>query len=114
MLLPKMLEKKSGHIFNLCSVASIQAYPNGGSYSISKFALLGLSKALREELMVHRIKVTALIAGATYTDSWSQSNLPESRFMKSEDIAQTVWDLYHLSENTVIEEILLRPMLGDI
>lgn len=114
MLLPKMLERKSGHIFNLCSVASIGAYPNGGSYSISKFALLGLSKALREELMEHRVKVTALIAGATYTDSWSQSNLSESRFMKAEDIAQTVWDVYHLSENTVVEEILLRPMLGDI
>lgn len=114
MLLPEMLEKKSGHIFNLCSVASIQAYPNGGSYSISKFALLGLSKAMREELKEHHIKVTALIAGATYTDSWSQSNLPESRFMKAEDVAQTVWDVYHLSENTVIEEILLRPMLGDI
>lgn len=114
MLLPNMLEKKSGHIFNLCSVASIGAYPNGGSYSISKFALLGLSKALREELKPYHIKVTALIAGATYTDSWSQSNLPESRFMKAEDIAQAVWDVYHLSENTVVEEILLRPMLGDI
>ncbi|MCX6199116.1 MAG: SDR family NAD(P)-dependent oxidoreductase [Bacteroidetes bacterium] len=114
MLLPKMLEKRSGHIFNLCSVASIQAYPNGGSYSISKFALLGLSKALREELKEYHIKVTALIAGATYTDSWSQSNLPESRFMKAEDIAQAVWDVYHLSENTVVEEILLRPMQGDI
>ena len=114
MLLPKMLERKCGHIFNLCSVASIQAYPNGGSYSISKFALLGLSKALREELKPHHVKVTALIAGATYTDSWSQSNLPESRFMKAEDIAQTVWDVYHLSQNTVVEEILLRPMLGDL
>jgi short-subunit dehydrogenase len=114
MLLPKMIERKSGHIFNICSVASIQAYTNGGSYSISKFALLGLSKALREELKEHYIKVTALIAGATYTDSWSQSNLPETRFMKAEDIAQTVWDVYHLSENTVVEEVLLRPMLGDI
>ncbi len=114
MLLPKMMEKKTGHIFNLCSVASIQAYPNGGSYSISKFALLGLSKALREELKEHRIKVTALIAGATYTDSWKASDLPESRFMKPEDVAQSVWDVYHLSENTVVEEIILRPMLGDI
>ena len=114
MLLPKMMEKKSGHIFNLCSVASIGAYPNGGSYSISKFALLGLSKALREELKEFSVKVTALIAGATYTHSWKTSDLPESRFMKAEDIAQTIWDVYHLSENTVIEEILLRPVLGDI
>ena len=114
MLLPKMMEKKSGHIFNLCSVASIGAYPNGGSYSISKFALLGLSKALREELKEFSVKVTALIAGATYTDSWKTSNLPESRFMKVEDIAQTIWDVYHLLENTVIEKILLRPVLGGI
>ena len=114
MLLPKMIEKKAGHIFNLCSVASLGAYSNGGSYSISKFALLGLSKALREELKEHSIKVTSLIPGATYTDSWSQSGLPESRFMKSEDIAKLVWDIYHLSECTVVEEILLRPILGDI
>ncbi|MEQ9006314.1 MAG: SDR family oxidoreductase, partial [Ekhidna sp.] len=35
---PAMKQNKSGHIFNLCSVASLKAYPNGGSYSISKFA----------------------------------------------------------------------------
>src|SRR4051794_12050318 len=37
LLLPKMMEAKSGHIFNMCSVASIKAYSNGGAYSISKF-----------------------------------------------------------------------------
>lgn len=114
MLLPDMMQRKSGHIFNLCSVASIQAYPNGGSYSISKFALLGLSKALREELKPYRIRVTSLIPGATYTDSWAQSDLPEERFMKVGDVANVVWDIYNLSDSTVVEEILLRPMLGDI
>ncbi|MES2621703.1 MAG: SDR family oxidoreductase [Bacteroidota bacterium] len=114
MLLPKMMERKSGHIFNMCSVASIQAYPNGGSYSISKFALLGLSKALREELKDYRIKVTSLVPGAVYTDSWAASGLPESRFMKTEDVAKTVWDIYSLSANTVVEEVLLRPVEGDI
>lgn len=114
MLLPKMMERKSGHIFNMCSVASIQAYPNGGSYSISKFAMLGLSKALRQELMDYRIKVTSLIPGAVYTDSWAASGLPESRFMKPEDVAKTVWDIFNLSANTVVEEILLRPLEGDI
>ncbi len=113
-LLPAMIERKSGSIFNVSSVAGIQAYHNGGSYSISKFALLGFSKALREELKPHNIKVTSLIPGATYTDSWSGSGLPEERFMKAEDIAQAVWDVYNLSANTVVEEILLRPVLGDI
>lgn len=114
LLLPKMMERKSGSIYNLCSVASIQAYPNGGSYSISKFGLMGLSKALREELKDYNIKVTALIAGAALTDSWKGTDLPESRFMKATDVAQVIWDTYHLSPNTVVEEVLLRPMLGDI
>jgi short-subunit dehydrogenase len=109
-----MIKHRSGHIFNMCSVASIQAYPNGGSYSISKYALLGLSKALREEMKPHNIKVTALIPGATYTHSWAASGLPEERFMKPEDIADIVWSTYHLSAAAVVEEIVLRPILGDI
>lgn len=113
-IVPGMIERNSGSIFNVSSVAGIQAYHNGGSYSISKFALLGFSKALREELKPHNIKVTSLIPGATFTDSWSGSGLPEERFMKAEDIAQAVWDVYNLSANTVVEEIILRPTLGDI
>lgn len=109
-----MKQKKQGSIYNICSVASIKAYPNGGSYSISKFAMLGFSKALREEMKDYNIKVTALLPGATLTDSWSGTDLPESRFMKTSDIAQTIWDIEQLSPNTVVEEILLRPVLGDI
>ena len=60
-LLPSMIANKSGHIFNICSIASLQAYSNGGSYSISKFALLGFSKNLREELKPVGIKVTAVL-----------------------------------------------------
>ncbi|MBT1712581.1 SDR family oxidoreductase, partial [Fulvivirgaceae bacterium PWU5] len=51
-----MKERRSGHIFNICSIASIKAYSNGGSYAISKFALLGLSKCLREELKQDNIR----------------------------------------------------------
>lgn len=47
-LIPGMMSGKSGHIINICSIASIQAYPDGGAYSVSKFALLGFSKNLRE------------------------------------------------------------------
>ncbi len=114
LLLPGMIKRNSGHIFNMCSVASIKAYPNGGSYSISKFAMLGLSKALREELKEFNIKVTSLLPGATLTDSWKGTELPESRFMKAEDVANLVWDIHHLSNNTVVEEVVLRPVLGDI
>jgi short-subunit dehydrogenase len=109
-----MKAKKSGSVFNICSVAGLFAYPNGGSYSISKFAMLGFSKALREEMKEYNVKVTTLLPGATLTDSWANAPFPDSRFMKAQDIAQLIWDVEHLSANTVVEEILLRPVLGDI
>jgi len=65
-----MKEKKGSHIFNICSTASVTAYENGGSYCISKFALLGFSKVLREELKNKDVRVTSVLPGATLTPSW--------------------------------------------
>lgn len=113
-ILPKMMKQKSGHIFNMCSVASIQAYKNGGAYSISKFALHGFSKNLREEMKPHGIKVTTIIAGAAYTDSWAASGINRKRFMEAEDIAKMIYAASQLSPQACVEEILVRPQLGDI
>jgi len=109
-----MKERKSGHIFNMCSIASIKAYSNGGSYAISKFALLGFSKCLREELKEFGIRVTAILPGATRTSSWDESDEPEERFMKAEDIADTIYSAYAISGRSVVEEVIIRPQLGDI
>lgn len=113
-LAASMIADKRGHIFNMCSIASIKAYPNGGSYAIAKSALLGFSRCLREELKVHGIRVTAIIPGATRTGSWDGVDLPDERFMKAEDIADTVYAAYSLSMRSVVEEIVIRPQLGDI
>ncbi|AHM63651.1 short-chain dehydrogenase/reductase sdr [Flammeovirgaceae bacterium 311] len=113
-LLPLMVGKKQGHIFNMCSTASITAYTNGGSYCISKYALLGFSKVLREELKEQGIRVTSVLPGATLTASWEGVDLPEERFMKSEDIADLIWATWLLSSRSVVEEILIRPQLGDL
>lgn len=113
-IVPGMIKKKNGYIFNICSVASIMPYPNGGSYSISKYALLGMTKVLREEMKEHNIKVTAVIPGATRTASWDGIDLPDERFIKPQDVAESIYSVYALSNNTVVEEILIRPQLGDI
>lgn len=114
ILLPKMIQQKNGHIFNMCSVASVNAYKNGGAYSISKFALLGFSKNLREEMKPYNIKVTAIISGAAYTDSWSASGINKSRFMEANDIAKMILAASQLSSQACVEEILIRPQLGDV
>ena len=113
-LVGDMVVRRKGHIFMMCSTASITAYTNGGSYCISKFALLGMSRVLREELKPHDVKVTAILPGATLTDSWAGTDLPEERFLKPDDVANSAWAAYSLSQSAVIEEMLIRPQLGDI
>ena len=110
-LLNAMPDHAKAHVFNICSIASIMPY---SAYSVSKFAMLGFSKVLRAELMQRGIRVTAMLPGATLTNSWAGVDLPQERFMSAEDVAAALWSCYDLSECTVVEEILLRPMLGDI
>ncbi|MFY0643179.1 MAG: SDR family oxidoreductase [Bacteroidia bacterium] len=110
------LVRKSGkaYIFNICSTASIMPYLDGGSYCISKYAQLGLTKVLREELKADKISVTAVLPGATLTSSWEGTDLPKERFIDPDSVAQLIWTAYQLGDSTVIEEILIRPMDGDI
>jgi short-subunit dehydrogenase len=114
IIVPKMQAQMSGHIFNMSSIAGLQAYKNGGAYSISKFALQGFSKNLREELKSYFVKVTTINPGATMSDSWSGSGIEEDRIMKAADIAEVLWNAYQLSKQTVVEDIVLRPILGDL
>src|SRR5437762_2007853 len=113
-LVPRMKKKKSGYIFNMSSIAGLKAYPGGGSYSISKFALHGFSINLREELKNDNIKVTTVFPGAAYTDSWAASGIDRKRFMEAEDIAKMIYAASQLSPQACVEDIILRPQLGDI
>lgn len=113
-LIGDMMKNKEGHIFNICSIASISPYISGSSYCITKHALLGMTKVLREEMKPHNIKVTAILPGATYTDSWAGSGLPAERFVKPEAIADSIFAIYELKGGGNVEEMLIRPQLGDI
>ncbi len=113
-LWPLLKLSKRAHVFNMCSIASITAYAAGGSYSVSKFAMLGFSKSLRLEGMPYGVRVTAILPGATLTDSWAGVDLPPSRFVMPEDVANALYSAFLINENTVVEEVVLRPILGDI
>lgn len=113
-LLPKMMERRSGHIFNMCSIASLHAYHNGGAYSISKYAMHGFSKNLREEMKPFNIKVTAIHPGAVLTDSWGDYDNSSHRIMEAGDIAKMVFAASQLSPGACVEDIVMRPQLGDL
>ncbi len=113
-IIPGMKENRKGHVFNICSTASFMPYENGGSYCISKFAMLGFSKVLREEMKENGVRVTSIMPGATMSASWEGVDLPEERFMKASDVADALFNAYEMSDRTVVEEIVMRPQLGDI
>ncbi|MFN7120041.1 MAG: SDR family oxidoreductase, partial [Saprospiraceae bacterium] len=105
---------QKGHIFNICSVASQQAYPNCSTYTITKFALLGFSKSLRLEFRDKGIKVTSVIPGSTFTASWEGTPLPLERLMHPDEVAKAVWSAWDMGPTAVVEEIVMRPQLGDL
>lgn len=111
---PSFQVQKSGYIFNIASVAGLSAYPNGGSYSISKFAMIGLSKALREEFKADKVRVSTISPGPVFTDAWAGAGIGEERFIPVADLGKIVYDLSQLSDSTVVEDLVVRPILGDI
>jgi short-subunit dehydrogenase len=113
-LLPKMIERKTGHVFNMCSIASLDAYPNGGAYSVSKYALHGFTRNLRHEMLQYGIKVTGVFPGAVMTDSWAGFDNSSNRIMEAEDIAKMVYAATQLSVQACVEDIIIRPTLGDL
>lgn len=114
LLVPAMKQAKSGHIFNISSIAALKAYEGGGGYSISKFALNGFSSNLRHELKSYGVKVTTVMPGAVFTDSWKGFDNSEGRIMEAKDIADMVFACSKLSPQAVVEEIIIRPQLGDL
>ena len=104
----------AGHIFNICSIASVNPVISAGSYSISKAALLSLTKVLRGALMPFGIKVTAILPGATLTDSWAGTTLPSERFIAPEDVARSIINCLQMSAGANVDEVLIRPLKGEI
>lgn len=114
LLAPAMVAQREGHIFNICSVRSQLALVDNTSYCASKFALYGMTKVLRQELQPTGVRVTAVLPGATYSHSWEGVDIAPERLMRAEDVAEAIYGAYCLSPQAVVEELTIRPQLGDL
>ena len=112
--LPAMMKRRRGDIFFMSSIAGLDAYPQAAAYCAAKFGVTGLAKVLRAETKAAGIRVCCVHPGATWSPSWAKSGVKPQRIMPAEDIAQAILDVYRLSRRTVVEEIVLRPQLGDV
>jgi len=111
---PGMVKRGRGDIFNMSSIAGLQAYPGGAAYCAAKFGVTGLTKVMRAELKTKGVRVTLVCPGATWSPSWGKSKVPAERMMPAEDVARAFLEVYRLSRRTVVEEIILRPQGGDL
>jgi len=107
-----MLEKKSGDVFFLGSIASLYAHPGSVAYCAAKHGLLGLARSLRSVTKGNGIRVTTVMPGETLTPAWGATNVPQDEFIPARDIAKAIVDIHKLNRNTDVEEILVRPQKG--
>lgn len=112
--LPAMVERKRGDVFFMSSIAGLGAYPQAAAYCAAKFGVTGLAKVLRAETKDFGVRVCCVHPGATWSPSWSASGVKPERIMPAEDVARAFLDVWRLSRRTVVEEIVLRPQLGDL
>ncbi|WP_287373213.1 SDR family oxidoreductase [Prosthecochloris sp.] len=110
-----MEKRRSGHIFFITSVAAEMAFKSSSVYSMSKFGQKGLVEALRLYGRECNVKITNVMPGAVYTPMWGEAAEELKPFMMMpEDIAGPVVDAYLQPSRTSVEEIVLRPVGGDI
>ncbi|MBT8378194.1 MAG: SDR family oxidoreductase [Ignavibacteria bacterium] len=115
-VLPVFKKSESGTIVNVLSVVVDKIFTDSALYSASKQGLLGYSKVLREEVRKHNIRVINIIPGATETPIWSQQIRKEKGelMMSPESLARVVVSSFLQKDNLVTEEIVLRPLTGDL
>lgn len=109
----RMRKNHHGHIFNISSIASREPVSSAGTYTVTKFAVRGLTHVLREELRPHGVKVTEIIPGSTLTSSWEGSEIPADQFILPADIAEAIVTCLRMSDGATVEEIMIKPRYGN-
>lgn len=109
-IVPTMIKKGGGTVFNICSTASKTSYPNLGPYCATKHAMYALSQGLRLETQDKNIRVITMMPGLTATPAWNGKDIDTSGFMQPSEIGDLVFDINNLNQRTVVEEITIRPM----
>ena len=105
-VIPNMIERQTGDIINISSTAGLNGNALTSAYSASKFAVLGLTDSLMQEMRKHNIRVTALTPSTVATDMAKDLNLTDGnpeKVMQSEDIAELIIAQLKLSRRVFIK-----------
>jgi hypothetical protein len=116
MVLSSMIKNKKGHIINIHSVAARDTFYNSSAYSAAKAGSLALSRCLRHEVRKKGVRVIDVLPGAVETEMWSKSVRKKfhQKMLQPEDVADAVVSVYCQPQRMTTDEIILRPVEGDL
>jgi short-subunit dehydrogenase len=105
-----------GTIISMLSVVTGKTFTNSSIYTASKMGLLGYLKVLREEVRDYNIRIVNIIPGATESAMWTREMREQHshRMMNPESIARLMVSSILQKDNMVAEEIIVRPIEGDL
>lgn len=110
--LPYMIEKKKGQIINIASVAGLNGFKNGTAYASSKFAMMGFTESLREDVKEYGIAVSAICPGGVLTEFGGKDLTVKNTapfMLEPSDVAHSVRYLVEESETANTKLIELKP-----
>ena len=113
-VLPSMIERRTGHIVNIASIAGKVGSANLAVYCASKFGVVGFTQALAEEVRQHGIRVSLICPGSTDTSflgSSSKSSKSRDRMLSPGDVAHAVTMIVTQEANSFISEVIIRPTM---
>jgi NADP-dependent 3-hydroxy acid dehydrogenase YdfG len=111
-----MIDRNSGTIINILSVATQKVFTLSSAYSASKSGLLAYTNVLREEIRDKNIRVINISPGPTETPIWPERTINKfpGKMMNASDLAKLVYYLYSEKSNLVAENVVVRPITGDL
>jgi 3-oxoacyl-[acyl-carrier protein] reductase len=107
---PSMIQRGSGDIINISSLAGRNAFAGGGIYCASKWGLQGLSACMAEDLREHGIRVSVICPGSVATGFSSRGSKDPSKVLSPEDVAHAVEMIVTQGPQSFLSEIQLRPV----
>lgn len=115
-VIPLMIKNKKGQIINILSTAANTAFENSSVYAASKAGLMAMANCIREEVRKYNIKISNIFPGAVETAMWDSRARQryKNRMMTATDIAKIVVDMADQPRKVLIEDLVVRPIKGDI
>ena len=109
-VVPSMIDRRSGDIINISSLAGKNTFAGGGIYCASKWGVIGLTGCMAEDLRDHGIRVSVICPGSTVTEFSGRAPKDSSKALSPEDVAHAVATIVTQGPRSFISEIHVRPL----